>query len=217
MSHPEPTMLLSIEYATLLQYSPRGQAEMSVSSREVRAAIKNGLIAPYRERLAEIFTEYQDKLRLFLHPGITLVPAPRSSLVLGGGLWPAKEIADMLPALKLGSISTCLERTTTVKKSAYCANADERPSVAAHYDSFAVKELVPTQEITLVDDILTLGRTLVGAASRLADHFPNAIIRAFALMQTRGRSDDLDIDRILNVQVGTITYNPRTGKCQHTP
>lgn len=40
------------------------------------------------------------------------------------------------------------------------------------------------QEILLVDDIVTRGTTMLGAASRLRDVFPGVHIRAFAAMRT---------------------------------
>jgi predicted amidophosphoribosyltransferase len=208
-------MLPSIKYATLLQYSPRGNAELSQRSRQVRDSIKGGQIAPYKERFSEVLAQHRDILADFLNPEVSLVPTPRSSPLKKSTLWPAAEIAAMLASLQLGTLSTCLVRKTAVRKSALYPKADDRPSIDEHYRSFAITGLIPTQNITLVDDVLTLGRTFMAAASRLADAFPNAKIRAFALMHTKGRSIDGKIERILNVELGAISFNPQTGKCKH--
>jgi phosphoribosylpyrophosphate synthetase len=45
------------------------------------------------------------------------------------------------------------------------------------------KVLSEPSNILLVDDIITRGATLLGAASRLAEAFPKAEIRAFAVMR----------------------------------
>jgi hypothetical protein len=40
--------------------------------------------------------------------------------------------------------------------------------------------------LIIVDDVITKGRTLLAAALRLHEAFPNADIRAFALVRTMG-------------------------------
>jgi len=207
-------MLPSIECATLLQYFPKGQSDLAMQAKKLMADIKNGRIGRYKDRVGEIAAS-SPELSRFLHPNCTLVPMPRSSPIREGDLWPAYEIAAQLASLDLGSIMTCLKRRTAVRKMALIPKADLRPSIAEHYDSFVVENAMPTADITLVDDVLTQGRTAIAAASRLAEKFPNASIRVFALTQTRGKSTDLEIDTILNVQVGKIFYNHNTGKCLH--
>lgn len=74
-------MLSTIDYASLLQYSPRGMLEVSATTRKVKNIIKAGRIEAenFTTRISEIFTQYQVQLRPFLNPAVTLVPAPRSS------------------------------------------------------------------------------------------------------------------------------------------
>jgi hypothetical protein len=79
----------------------------------------------------------------------------------------------------------------------------------------AVTDYVPTTNITLVDDVLTMGRTSIAGASRLSEKFPNATIRIFALIRTNGFVPD--IETILDVQAGTISYNQISGKCMRNP
>jgi hypothetical protein len=80
-----------------------------------------------------------------------------------------------------------------------------------------VQNFVPTSNLTLVDDVLTLGRTSIAGASRLAEKFPNPSIRVFSLIQTKGIGPDLDIESLINIETGSITYNHQTGKCRHHP
>ncbi len=165
-------MLPSIDYATLLQYSPKGKTALCESSREVTANIKNGRLDAMRERVGMRITEHYDQLQPFLNKDITLVPVPRSSPIQESQLWPSLEIAHMLATFGLGTVAACLVRHTPVKKLALCINAHERPSVAEHFASFGVEGMVLSHQITLVDDILTQGRTGMAAASRLAERFP---------------------------------------------
>ncbi|HMG66396.1 MAG TPA: hypothetical protein VK588_01880, partial [Chitinophagaceae bacterium] len=133
----------------------------------------------------------------------------------GTDLWPALEICKLLASLQLGAIAPCLIRTEAIRKSSLYYSADKRPSVQEQYDSMSVENYVPTENITLIDDVLTLGRTSIAGASRLAEKFPNATIRVFALIRTMGFVPD--VDNILNVQIGTITFNDFSGKCTRNP
>jgi orotate phosphoribosyltransferase-like protein len=81
-----------------------------------------------------------------------------------------------------------------------------RPTVYDHYQSFAVVQtLPPDAEILLVDDVVTKGRTLVAGAMRLREAFPQAQIRAFALLRTKGFVDE--IERVIDPCVGEIHWN----------
>ena len=133
-----------------------------------------------------------------------LVPVPRSSRTVDGGIWPAYNIASALVANAIGAaVLPCLQRVTAVPKSAF-ATLGSRPKPLDHYESItAVKMIADRQEFCLVDDVITKGATLLAAASRLREMYPNANIVAFALVRTMGFVDD--IDRIVEPAVGTIT------------
>ena len=203
-------MLEQVDFATLLQYSPKGKTEICQKSRLVMNHVKNGDVGLFRKRVSAISKEYEGMLNPFLNENVTLVPAPRSSLIQEGSLWPSLEICKMLASINLGTVAPCLIRREAITKSSLCIPAD-RPSIMQQYNSMAVKNYVPNQNITLVDDILTLGRTTFAGASRLADKYPNATIRIFAFIRTRSIKDDLE--DVLDVQTGMITYNPLTERC----
>jgi predicted amidophosphoribosyltransferase len=119
-----------------------------------------------------------------------LVPVPGSAPSTRG-MWAALRLASALHGVGLGgSVWTGIERRFPVRKSATALNT-ARPIVQQHYESFAVAALesapgkLPTRLI-IVDDVITKGRTLLAAAIRLHEAFPNADIRAFALVRTMG-------------------------------
>jgi phosphoribosylpyrophosphate synthetase len=82
-----------------------------------------------------------------------------------------------------------------------------------HYESIAVTPMVvDREELCLVDDVVTKGATLLAAATRLREAYPNAkivafaLVRkivAFALVRTMGFVED--IERIVEPCIGTIT------------
>lgn len=208
-------MLDSVDFATLLQYSPRGTSNIARTSQAVKGTIKAGRIETYRNRISQIISKNQDELEPFLNKDVTLIPAPRSSPIKDDALWPALEICKLLASLNCGVIAPCLIRRDAIKKASLSFNSDDRPSIAEQYNSMAVKNYVPTANITLVDDVLTMGRTTIAGASILAEKFPNATIRVFALIRTNGFEPD--IESILDVKTGTITYYPSSGKCFRKP
>jgi hypoxanthine phosphoribosyltransferase len=63
--------------------------------------------------------------------------------------------------------------------------ARDRPTALQHYESLEVKKMLSDpSEILLIDDIVTRGATLLGAANSLKKAFPRAHINAFAAMRS---------------------------------
>ena len=65
-------------------------------------------------------------------------------------------------------------------------------------------ELSSARRITVVDDVLTRGATTIAVASRLADRYPNADIRVFALMRTERIND---LTGVAKPPVGVLKYD----------
>lgn len=132
-----------------------------------------------------------------------LIPVPRSSLTVEGGIWPAYNIAAALVGHGIGAtVVPCLQRVRAVPKSAFAASG-ARPKPIEHYESMTVTRMVvDRQELCLVDDVITKGATLLAAASRLHEAYPHARIVAFALVRTLGFVED--IERIIEPAIGTI-------------
>lgn len=219
-----------LPYASLANYSPRGQSPLSEKSRSLRDLVKAGRIEvirintgtqeePQSVSLSQFLrTEKAHILRPFLNEETTLVPIPRSApLPEEGALWPSKVIADFL--LKEGwgkEVYPCIRRITAVDKSSSRYSADTRLSVLEHYQSLGIHpELLIPKEITLIDDILTQGRTAYACAQKLHDAFPEAVIRLFVMVRTQGLIPD--VEQIIDPCTGEITYNTSTGKTTRTP
>lgn len=138
-------------------------------------------------------------------PRVLLVPVPGSAPVQGAR-WVGERLAWCLKEMGLAAeVWPILHRRQAVRKSAFAA-AGERPSVLEHYASFAIDrapmEPAPVGRggfacdfrgarlrLTLVDDVITRGRTMLAGAMRLREAFPGAEIRAFALLRTLARDE----------------------------
>jgi predicted amidophosphoribosyltransferase len=122
-----------------------------------------------------------------------LIPTPSSSLSKSDTLWVPQRLAIALVKEGLGrDVQSCLQRVNPIAKSS-TSQPQNRPKAIDHYNSMAVQKILDEpEEILLVDDIITRGSTLLGAANKLADAFPNARIRAFAFMRTITNSNEFE-------------------------
>lgn len=211
-----PSLLSEVRFGAFLVYSPRGSSEVSQRSRGWRDAIKYDRppgIAHAIERLALEFAG--TALGEVLGPDVVLVPAPKSSPLVDGALWPARRIADELVKRGLGSeVIPMIRRAVRVPKSAF-AGIGERPTANAHLESFAVDmPLARPSRIAVVDDVVTKGATLLAIASLVMNAFPDADVRVFAMLRTMGLQPE--VERILEPCVGTIRLSAR-GEVERQP
>ncbi len=178
-----------VSLGSYLVYSPRGTSVISVKSRRWRDSIKGGVEAALRTAVHYLVRDLEStELSAVLGSDVTLVPAPGSSLLVEGAFWGPRWIAEELVRVGLGKqVFPCLSRITAVPKSAFQPPGG-RPSARHHYDTMRVEGLAPLggRRITIVDDFVTKGNTLLGAASRLSEACPTAQVNAFALIRTMG-------------------------------
>jgi hypothetical protein len=206
----------SVSFASFLQYSPRGTSGVAAASRKITYAVKQDkfinsskgavrAIPFLAERIRACLDDYPF-LKACFGPGVVLVPAPRSSPLAPGALWPTRRICDAFVAEGLGErVLPCLERVKPVTKSAL-AGPGERPGPAEHYESVVVRpqqELVAPRFVTLVDDVVTRGATFVGLLPHLEASFPGVPIRCFGAVRTMSYGD---ISELRSPVEGVITF-----------
>ena len=182
-------MIRTIEYASCYVYSPTGTGAVCERSRLMRALLKAGdagFMLKYAVRVRQQVAE-SPPLAGFFGTSDVLVPVPGCAPSMTEGVWAAKHLAVALVNEGLGGAAwSGLRRVRAVRKSATAAPG-ERPTVNLHYESFLIEQpAMPLERIVLIDDVVTKGRTLLAAASRVHDAFPGAQIRAFALVRTMG-------------------------------
>lgn len=204
-------MLSEVRFGSFLVYAPRGTSAVSLRAQQFVRALKEERpigVPPQSpsdyavRRLADELST--SLLRDLFRDAPLLVPVPRSSRSVEGGIWPALNIANALVRYGIGAaLLPCLTRVNAVPKSAFAA-AGTRPKPSEHYESIEGTRMVTDRPwLCLIDDVITKGATLLGAATRLQKTFPQANVSAFALVRTLGFVDD--IEKIVEPAVGTVT------------
>lgn len=133
--------LTTIEFASLLSYSPRGTEGMDGASKKTMYAVKcdrmqgdvsmsECIAAGIRNRSGTL--PFADCTRTAV-----LVPAPQSSLARPGRLWVPQRLARSMQRYGLGVQRGCLVRRRAVRKSSTSAS-DARPKPQVHYESMGV-------------------------------------------------------------------------------
>jgi hypothetical protein len=177
-----------------MTYSPRGNSDIEQNSRTWMHYLKEDLRLPppnppilMSESISKEVKERITTLPFahFFRGNPILVPIPKSSLMKPGTLWVPQRLANALVRNELGiAVEESLIRVVPLPKA---ATSSIRPTVAEHYSSLTIqvqKKLSEPKEILLVDDVITRGDAMLGAAHRLRDAFPEVHIRAFAAMRT---------------------------------
>jgi hypothetical protein len=197
-----------IPFGACYAYSPKGCSETSQRSRLLCNRVKNGSsgwLESYAARVSEQVLQKRCLGELF-SPNTLLVPVPKCRSAPGPAGWVARRLALAIRSKGLGAAVWCgLRRVANVERSS-SAWLWQRPTVQQHFKSFAVipPATTPT-EIVLVDDVVTKGRTLVAAAIRLHLAYPEARLRAFALVRTMGLV--LDVERVFDPCLGEIRWD----------
>jgi hypothetical protein len=206
----QPKSLSEVRFATILAYSTlkNPESETSRQSKNVRDAFKwcwRSHLERFGERTLEAMQSVGE-LSDFLGKDTTLVPVPRSAPRKGNDShWPGLRVARELEARGLcREVSILLERTQRIRKSAYLSSAGDRPSPEEHIETMAVDRSLAslsTTHVTLVDDIVTRGSQLIGAASLIVAAFPNVEVRVLAALMARSGEE---VANIYDPVCGTI-------------
>jgi hypothetical protein len=217
MTAPEPAMR-SLDFASCYVYAPCGACAVSARSRSLCATIKAAEPAavPLYARCVMRQAHLVPSLVEFFRAIDVLIPVPASEPSRANREHLPNRLAEALVAEGLATNAwKGLLRIRAVTKSATAAPG-RRPTVLAHYDSLSVAagtDLPDDARLLLIDDVVTKGRTLLAAAMRLHDAFPQARITAFALLRTLGFKDHLP--GLLAPCVGRIGW--RAGDAHRNP
>lgn len=203
-----------LPFFTLLDYSVRGRSSVSTHSKYcVIQGIKQDKILSGRVRFIDEQIDLLSKtagefFKECFGDNVALIPVPRSSITSeSAGLWPGRRICEELMKRRLGGESFPLvERAIRMRKSSLCA-PDDRPSAKEHYDSFQIRsgQFLASDRILLVDDVITRGATLMGAARCVRDAYPSVPVTCFALARAVSSGE---IDRMWAPRKGKIRYLP---------
>jgi hypothetical protein len=183
-----------LRFAALLVYSPDGEEEISRRSAKAVADIKN-CVPDYMERIDLRFEEAIEagKFRHFLGDDVVLVPAPRSApFRTKDAAWPARRICDVLASRRLcAGVENWLERHTVVRKRSLTRRGIERPGPDQHEATLRCVDVLvpPPAHITIVDDVVTRGATLLACARVVAARFPTTEVRALAVVRTMSKQE----------------------------
>lgn len=197
-----------VEFGSLLTYTPRGKLTEHFRSRTVMRNLKNdgvlqsGILmsSTIAQSIKREFRNYP--FSDYFNENTILIPTPKSSLPQKDDLWVPQRITSALTNSNLGRNEECLYRSIALPRSS-TSLASDRPKAFQHYNSMEVKELLfDPKEIVLIDDVITRGATALGAVNKLADAFPNARIRVFAVMRTISNADEFS--EIIQPCIGTI-------------
>lgn len=185
--------LQRIQFGALPSYSPHGKTPKDVASKGAMSAVKNDefiIASGNRIQMSEFVAQFVKEKRgnlPFSHlfdSNSVLVPTPSSALKKPDSLWVPNRIALALKKELGCEVAECLVRVKPLPKSATSA-ASSRSTAAQHFESLEVQEiLAQPKSILLIDDVVTRGATLFGAANRLAESYPDAQIAAFAALRT---------------------------------
>jgi hypothetical protein len=204
------------DYAYLLNYHSRGTSAIARNSVQFGGALKNA-VSDLLNSVSVVIQGRNPYFNEFLSPERNLIPVPRSAPLLSGALWPTKILSETLVQNGLGNnVYPIIKRIRPVPKSSSLNNANDRPSIQTHIDSLTIEPLLGVQtnaeiNFTIVDDILTLGRTTSACAFKLKEFYPNSDIKIFAVMRTKNLNND-DINTMIEPHKGQLQYNTETGK-----
>lgn len=169
--------------------------------------------APWLEQIAgHISQRWQEGLfHDFLGPDVVILPAPGHAPIHGNArrIWPIQDLATKLEQYTLGRRHNWLLRTTKVQKSAFAAPG-ERPTSGDHYSTIELCQearLFHPTRVTVLDDVVARGATLHACVRRVRGTFPDAEIRALAVVRALGNVTMID-DMKDPVEDGTIILHP---------
>jgi len=207
-----------LAFASFLAYCPRGDTQEIKRARNFMRSLKGNQFVRDEAASSMVARRLRERresfIEDFLGKNAVLIPVPRSGLLRRGNLWPAFEIAKSLRVESLGGgLMPCLKRISAVAKAA-TSRSEDRPKARTHLDSLELTEpLSLPPEVTLIDDVVTRGAQLFGAAWKIWTVRPDVVVRAFAVI--RPISAPEDFSTIAAPTTGRIEW--RSEECRRQP
>jgi hypothetical protein len=194
-------LLSRLTFGSFLSYSPRGATKAERDSAGLCKQIKaDGYLRRDDGEMVSVIAYSVSRLRDEITPDLAdllagdvlLVPTPGHAPLPpkeSNAQWIARRICDELCEAGFAcGWEPLLERVVAVPQSS-TASQEGRPrtDLKTHYDSLWVSRRLgdPPARITLVDDFITKGNTLLAGASRLKEAYPDTTVRGFALVRTQ--------------------------------
>ena len=193
-----------IKFASLLIYSPYGSSDLSNRSRtSVRDTVKRGdpqTLFLAVKRIRECISQFPG----YFGDDVLIVPTPRHAPTCRDAFWPTRIIGDSF--VDRGLANGCiplLQRSMWVEKSALSSSPR---TVDRHLHSIKIEPTIHAPErIIVLDDVVTSGATLFAATFIVAEAYPNADVKAFALVRTLSNQEVPETSaRCLAPSIGTI-------------
>lgn len=214
-------MASSLHVGSLLLYPTRARTEADRrAQRHILYGIKQAQAGVIEQDVARLCALSPGlALSQLLHDAGILVPVPRSSRRRLDQLWVPELIAQAMHELGIGDgVDVLLERAHAVRRSSGVTSSGDRPTVREHMDSFEItKPLLGPKKVTLVDDVVTIGRTLTASALRLQEAYPGVTVQAFALARSvRWTSLERSKDIVWPL-VDVYRYTPESEWIDHGP
>jgi predicted amidophosphoribosyltransferase len=213
---PKPFLELTVD--SLLVYPSWDTTGVYTAMKEIRRCIKHQVKQSHRQTidwatkgLAVALSDAESER--VLPEECVLVPVPRTSKTDLAHAWPAREIVMALIALDLArrhSISVI--RHESVPPSSRAPRGERTPPWR-HRETMTALEVPgrPPPHIVLVDDVVTAGSTLCGAAWALRDRYLWAQISAFALARTESGQTINTIDDAIEHARETVRLGSSDG------
>lgn len=191
-----PSLRSDLYVWTFIVYAPQSvPGEVAAKSRRTIFGVKNdsqgffpgeSMIQFVARRVSE--ESAQGAFGDLFGPDVVLVPVPGCApLVSKNQLWPSWSLCQQMVQCGLASSAIQLvERVKAVPRSSRVPAGAARPTAAVHAESMSVapKLLDRPSKLLLVDDVLTRGATMLGAATALQEGYPDSSVMGFAVGRT---------------------------------
>jgi predicted amidophosphoribosyltransferase len=192
--------LSKLKFGSLLSYSPHGNSEYERKAKNAMLLIKGDkffgnppvLMSRF---ISELILKNIGTLPFahFFDTQPILVPIPNSSLMKENSLWVPQRIATALHEKGYGiGVADMLRRVRHLPKAA-TSLSEKRPKATNHHTSLEIQDILTMpKNILLIDDVITRGATLMGAANKLNEKYPGVNILAFSAMRAEDFHDVYD-------------------------